>query len=301
MRKIPYGLTDFIRIRKQKYYYVDKTRFIQNIENSPSFLFLIRPRRFGKSLWLSVLQAYYDLTYKDRFEEIFKGTSIYDNQTEERNSYFILRFNFSEVCPDINRVEESFNKTIKLNILKFLDTYSEAFLKVNQKFINEIENSYNASDTLNSLINTVKDHGKIYILIDEYDNFTNTILSTQGKERYTAITHGEGFFRHFFNVLKAGTTGSDAPISKLFITGVSPVTMDDVTSGFNIGSNITTEAPFNEMVGFSEDEVRDMLNYYINEGAIKDNSDHLITVMIGLIGLFGYYPELPVHHIRYIR
>ncbi len=111
----------------------------------------------------------------------FKGTSIYDNQTEERNSYFILRFNFSEVCPDINRVEESFNKTIKLNILKFLDTYSEAFLKVNQKFINEIENSYNASDTLNSLINTVKDHGKIYILIDEYDNFTNTILSTQGK------------------------------------------------------------------------------------------------------------------------
>jgi len=281
MRKIPYGLTDFIRIRKQKYYYVDKTRFIQNIENSPSFLFLIRPRRFGKSLWLSVLQAYYDLTYKDRFEEIFKGTSIYDNQTEERNSYFILRFNFSEVCPDINRVEESFNKTIKLNILKFLDTYSEAFLKVNQKFINEIENSYNASDTLNSLINTVKDHGKIYILIDEYDNFTNTILSTQGKERYTAITHGEGFFRHFFNVLKAGTTGSDAPISKLFITGVSPVTMDDVTSGFNIGSNITTEAPFNEMVGFSEDEVRDMLNYYINEGAIKDNSDHLITFMKG--------------------
>ena len=281
MRKIPYGLTDFIRIRRQNYYYVDKTRFITDIEKAPAFLFFIRPRRFGKSLWLSVLQSYYDLTYKDRFEDIFKGTSIYDNQTEERNSYFILRFNFSEVCPDIDKVEKSFNDIVWLRAINFINTYKSYLTNQDSKIIDTIEKSREASTILSYLFELINKSGKLYILIDEYDNFTNTILSTQGKERYTAITHGEGFFRHFFNVLKAGTTGSDAPISRLFITGVSPVTMDDVTSGFNIGSNITTIPAFNEMVGFSEDEVRVMLNYYINEGAISDNSDHLITVMKG--------------------
>jgi hypothetical protein len=280
MRKIPYGLTDYLLLRNENYYYVDKTRFIREIEKSPRYLFMIRPRRFGKSLWLAVMACYYDIKYKDRFEEIFKGTYIYDNPTNEKNSYFILKFNFSEVCPDIDRVEESFNQTIKFNCLDFIRKYSEFIGDWKDKY-NELKGFNSGESILKYIISLIKSYGKLYIMIDEYDNFTNTILSTQGKERYTAITHGEGFFRHFFNVLKAGTTGEGAAISKLFITGVSPVTMDDVTSGFNIGSNVTTDSPFNEMVGFSEEEVIEMLNYYIQEGRIKDTCENLIGIMKG--------------------
>ncbi|MEQ8192667.1 MAG: AAA family ATPase, partial [Candidatus Eremiobacterota bacterium] len=136
-----------------------------------------------------------------------------------------------------------------------------------------------ASEILKYVISFVKNKGKIYLLIDEYDNFTNTIISSQGKERYMAITHGEGFYRHFFNVIKAGTTGSDAPVSKLFITGVSPVTMDDLTSGFNIGDNITTDPAFNEMAGFTEKDITLMLDYYKEEGLIKEHSDSLTEIM----------------------
>ncbi|MEQ8189551.1 MAG: AAA family ATPase [Candidatus Eremiobacterota bacterium] len=142
-----------------------------------------------------------------------------------------------------------------------------------------IEKEEDASEILKYLVNFVKDSYKIYLLIDEYDNFTNTIISSSGKEQYMAITHGEGFYRHFFNVIKAGTTGSGAPVSKIFITGVSPVTMDDVTSGFNIGYNISNKPSFNEMAGFTEDEVINMLDYYKEEGFIKDSSDKLIEIM----------------------
>jgi len=229
--------------------------------------------------WLSVLECYYDIKYKDSFNDIFKGTYIYDNPSDERNSYFILRFNFSEVCPDVDKVEASFNQIVKEKIYAFFDDYQNELVNLDKKLLEDMDNIKTASGLLSRFLTLIRKYGKLYILIDEYDNFTNTILSTQGKERYTAITHGEGFFRHFFNVLKAGTTGSGAPISRLFITGVSPVTMDDVTSGFNIGNNITTDPPFNEIAGFTEREVMDMLSYYIEEGVIKDTAENLITIL----------------------
>ncbi len=280
-KKIPYGVTDFIRIRRENYYYVDKTKFIREIEKSPDYLFFIRPRRFGKSLWLAVMACYYGIQYKDIFEEIFKGTGIYDEPTEQRNSYLILKFNFSEVCPDVDKVEESFNQIVKEKIYIFLDTYAGELGELNKRLLEEMDDIKTASGLLNRLLTLIRNRRKLYILIDEYDNFTNTILSTQGSERYKAITHGEGFFRHFFNVLKAGTTGENAVIAKLFITGVSPVTMDDVTSGFNIGSNITIEPAFNEMIGFTGEEVKEIFNHYINAGLIKDSSEGLINVIKG--------------------
>ncbi len=267
MKKIPYGISDFKLIKKENYYYVDKTQFIQKIEDSSRYLFFIRPRRFGKSLWLSLMENYYDISKKENFDELFKGTYIYDNPTDERNSYLILKFNFSEVSSDIKEVENSFNNTIKIGSLKFIRKYRD-YIKDTEKKEKIIENIEKASEILKYLTNFLEGNEKIYLLIDEYDNFTNTIISSTGNEQYMAITHGEGFYRHFFNVIKAGTTGG--PISKLFITGVSPVTMDDVTSGFNIGDNITSDPAVNQMVGFTETEVMELLKYYgINKTIIQ--------------------------------
>jgi hypothetical protein len=196
-KKIPYGISDFDRVRRQNYYYVDKTRFIGHIEDSPPYLFFIRPRRFGKSLWLSLMECYYDIKRKDDFEEIFSRTYIYDNPTEERNRYLILKFNFSEVRSDINEVEDSFNNTIRVNVLDFIEKYKDIIKDNNGEMYRTIRDMRQASEILKYLISFVRNKGKVYLLIDEYDNFTNTIISSHGKEQYMAITHGEGFYRHF--------------------------------------------------------------------------------------------------------
>ena len=279
IKRIPYGISDFGMIGKEDYYYIDKTSFIKEIENTSRYLFFIRPRRFGKSLWLSLLECYYDIDRKSEFEELFKGTYIGDNPTEEKNSYFTLKFNFSSVKSEIDKVEQSFNLTIKIACLEFLKRYEKHLKEDNKKYYKKIENTEDASEILKLLCSFVKGKGKIYLLIDEYDNFTNTVISSYGEEQYTGITHGEGFYRHFFNVIKAETTGPGAPVSKLFITGVSPVTMDDVTSGFNIGDNITTDPAFNEMVGFTEEEVTDMVAYYKGKALIKETPRELIKIM----------------------
>jgi len=276
-RKLPYGVSDFEMLREENYYYVDKTRFIREIENASRYLFFIRPRRFGKSLWLSLMKQYYDIANKTRFDELFKVTSIYDNPTEEIHKYMILSFNFSGVNSDIKEVENSFNNTIKLSCLEFIKNYNDILNDRDEKIYETIKYMDSASEILKYLISFAKNKGKIYLLIDEYDNFTNTIISSAGQEKYRAITHGEGFYRHFFNVVKLGTT--DGPISKLFITGVSPVTMDDVTSGFNIGYNITNLPAFNEMVGFTEEEVLEMLSYYREKSLIKEVPGKLIEIM----------------------
>ncbi len=260
IKKIPYGISDYEKLRERNSYYVDKTKYIREVENSPCYLFLIRPRRFGKSLWLSLMENYYDVENKDSFEELFKGTYIYENPTEERNFYLILKFDFSAVTSGIEDVENSFNEVVKLSVLEFVRKYKTILEDENDKIYKKIETLTKAHSILNNIISITKDKGKIYLLIDEYDNFTNTILSGIGEERYTAITHGEGFYRNFFNVIKAGT--GDGVISKIFMTGVSPVTMDDVTSGFNIGTNITAWSAFNEIIGFTEEEVLEMLKYY---------------------------------------
>lgn len=274
LKKIPYGISDFEIIRKENYYYIDKTGFIKSLEDSSRYIFFIRPRRFGKSLWLSLMENYYDISKKDLFEKLFKGTYIYDNPTEERNRYLVLSFNFSTVRSHMEEVENSFDNTIKIASLKFMRKYSNYIKDIDKKY-EKIENAKRASETLKYLISFIEGEEKIYLLIDEYDNFTNTIISSTGQEQYMSITHGEGFYRHFFNVVKSGTSGSGVPISKLFITGVSPVTMDDVTSGFNIGDNITTDITFNEMAGFTETEVKDILKYY----KIKDEKDKIIELM----------------------
>lgn len=265
-KRIPYGVADYGRLRRENAYYVDKTYYIPKLEAAPFYLFCIRPRRFGKSLWLSVLQHYYDVNQSDNFEFLFGETYIGQHPTPDRNSYLILFLNFALVNPAIDKVEASFESTGTNEINDFLQRYQRFFSEERVQYIQE---GANIADKLQRIFyHAARQQLKIYLLIDEYDNFANTILTSHGQQAYHDLTHGGGFFRYFFNLLKGATGGQISGLTRLFITGVSPVTMDDVTSGFNIGTNISIDSRFNEMIGFTEAEVQTMLHAYSSYGLL---------------------------------
>jgi len=276
IKELPYGIADYQLIRSENYYYVDKTPYLPTIKKAGRYLFFIRPRRFGKSLLLSMMETYYDVMYKENFEKFFKGTWIYDHPTEDRGAYLILKFNFSLVDPDLHRIETSFLTHVQGVALSFARKYNDLLPANRDYFVRTVEESRSASDILSALIRLCQDSGqKLYVIIDEYDNFANTILSTSGKKAYEQLTHGTGAFRAFFNVLKGGTTDAGAPFSRLFLTGVSPITLDDVTSGYNIGKNVSLEPNFNRMLGFTHDDVNQMLRYYSEKQQVRHSIDQL--------------------------
>ncbi len=276
-KKIPYGLTDYVLLMTDNYYYVDKTQYISLLEQTARYLFLIRPRRFGKSLFLNMLHCYYDVKYADRFDELFGNQYIGKHPTGEQGKYLVLYFNFSAVRGLGEDLEKNFNSYAKIQMEGFADQYASYFEPGFPKEIRELET---AASQLNFIGKRAAMSGlSIYLLIDEYDNFTNTILSSEGNNVYRALTHDSGFYRGFFNIVKSITTGPEAPVKRMFITGVSPVTLDDVTSGFNIGTNITTNRKFNGMVGFSESELYEMLSYYNAEGMLPDPIDEITRMM----------------------
>ena len=275
-RRIPYGIQGFEMLRRDNCYYVDKTRFIQEIEYANKYFFLVRPRRFGKTLTMTMLEAYYDINKKDKFEEIFSGLWIGDHPTPNRNSYLVLELNFAMVNGNIDDYKKNFDSYCHLRFKNFCDIYSQYF-PTNAK--EELEKmNKNAVDELKYIIQELeKTDKKIYLFIDEYDNFTNNILSDYTLlGRYMDETHRTGYMRTFFNALKDGSKGV---IERLFITGVSPVTLDDLTSGFNIGSNYTTDARFNEITGFTEQEAREMLNYYSEYFKFPCSVDEIIETI----------------------
>ena len=281
MKALPYGISDFPRIRCEDYYYVDKSRFIEILERQPPYLFLIRPRRFGKSLFLAMLEAYYSIDYAGRFEELFGELYIGQHPTKRHNSYMVLRFNFSEVSSKLEFVDRPFCEYCCMVMKNFILKYEHLLGSGIWEVVNPDET--NPEQMLAALKEYVSrtDCPRIYLLIDEYDNFTNTILSSYGQERYREKTHGEGLIRGFFNNVKASTSNAGAAVERLFITGVSPITMDDVTSGFNIGTNISMLPQFNDIIGFSEDEVREMITYYKDENALPADVtvDELVELM----------------------
>ncbi len=270
-------MTDFAAMRRQGYYYVDKTRFISKLEDEGNFVFFLRPRRFGKSLMLNVIQAYYDINYANEFDVLFGGLDAGKNPTERHNQYLVLKFNFSAVNPVKEKVQESFNNEVLNTLRLFVETYAQYLPTDTLKELREIKE---CDAALNYLMGRVKLAGqRIYLLIDEYDNFANTMMASN-EDNYMDLTHGDGFFRLFFNVLKKATTDLDAAIERMFITGVTPLTLSDVTSGFNIGDNFSLNPNYNEMVGFTEDEVRALLTYYRDAtGVFKHSIDELIEVM----------------------
>ena len=258
MKQIMYGVTDFARIRAENGYFVDRTALIRELEKT-SYAMFLRPRRFGKSLLCSILQCYYDIDYAGRFEEFFGGLDIGREPTAERGKYLFIDFNFTGVEKRIDRVQDSFNEYCSERLDVFVERQAG---RLPEGTTAAVLAKRTCHEKFNTLTMRLKGSGlALYITIDEYDNFTNTILA-ESRESYEALCHGDGVFKQFFNELKLATTGTDAPVTRLFVTGVTPVTMDDVTSGFNIATNISLNPAFAAFTGFTHGDVRAMLAYY---------------------------------------
>ena len=274
-KRIPYGMMNFEDVRKDDCYYVDKTPFIEEIEAANKFFFYVRPRRFGKSLTLSMLQNYYDVNKKDKFEQLFGDLYIGKNPTPERNSFLVLNLNFSVVAAGIDDYKDGLDATCNMAYNFFCDVYQQYLPENIKEEMNKQEGCINQLQYICEVCDKVGQ--QIYLFIDEYDHFTNKILAEpQYMTNYRKQTHGEGYLRLFFDAVKAATSTS---LKRVFVTGVSPVTMDDLTSGFNIGTNYSLSAEFNEMTGFTEEEVREMLTYYSSVCPFRHSVDELIQVM----------------------
>lgn len=272
---LPYGMMNFEDIRLDNYYYVDKTSFIPLIEQSDRFFFFIRPRRFGKRLTLNMLQHYYDVRTKDKFDSLFGDLYIGKHPTKDRNSYLVIKLNFSGITGELHNYRKSLDEHCRIVFDYFCDVYADYLPEGIKEKMAEKDGAVSQFEYL--FTECARVNQKIYLFIDEYDHFTNTILSdVDSLNRYTDETHKEGYLRAFFNKIKSGT---DSSIKRCFITGVSPVTMDDLTSGFNIGTNYSLSPRFNEMMGFTEDEVRKMLTYYSTTSHFSHTVDELIELM----------------------
>lgn len=267
---LPKGISDFRRIRLENYYFVDKSMFIPRLENAGSFLFFCRPRRFGKSLMLSMLDNYYDCKKADDFDRLFSGLWIHEHPTQERASFQLIRLDFSQVT---GKLEE-----LKTNLDLYCDVILDAFAKKYEDqyfdgFAEEVSKDHTAYGKLIYIFSAAKQYGhKLYLILDEYDNFTNTVLAQHGEAVYRTLTHADGFYRDLFKLFKGN-------FDRIMMMGVSPVTMDDLTSGYNIATNITTDYFFNMFLGFSETDVRQMIEYYRSEGAITMDTEDLVRQM----------------------
>lgn len=269
VKRLPYGINDFEAVIEQNQYYVDKTMYLPLLENQPSNIIFIRPRRFGKSIFLSMLHAYYDCSKKKKFQTLFGDLWVGKHPTPLQGRYQVLHLDFSYVGGSIDKLEENFDMYLRVKLDGFMRIYQEFYLiDFKEKFFK----TDSATEKLALLQDETATKGiPLYLIIDEYDNFTNTVLNEQGENVYWAITHADGFYRDVFKKFKG-------MFERIFITGVSPVTLDDVTSGFNIGWHISTKPEFNQMLGFSLEEVRKMFAYYKEVGGIPATSD--IEVMI---------------------
>jgi len=278
MKRIPYGISSYDKIKTENYYFVDKTKYIEIIENlGAPYLFFLRPRRFGKSLFVSILEHYYDINAKDKFDVLFGDTYIGKNPTPLKNSYPILRFNFSMVPidRDIEEIKHSFLLHIIGEIRVFINKYKELY-NLTSDIISRIEQEKFAGDIFQVFYTEMKMRNvRFFLIIDEYDNFGNNILIEHGPTLYKTITHAGGFLRSFFAIIKGLTDNRE--IDRLFITGVSPLVMADVTSGFNIGDNISLDTNFSSMVGLTLSEVTQILEYYQSFNIFNDSVDVIIN------------------------
>lgn len=263
VKLLPYGVADFVTVIEQNLYYVDKTMFIPELEKQPRNLFFIRPRRFGKSIFLSMLYSYYDCTQSHKFQSLFGNLWIGQHPTPLQGKYQVLFLDFSQITGNIDKLETKFNSYLSINLDAFVRQYSEYY----QAEMEEILAQEDFEEKMELIFKAAKAHQyHLYLIIDEYDNFTNVILNERGENVYHAITHADGFYRDVFKKFKGN-------FERIFMMGVSPVTLDDVTSGFNIGWNISIKPEFDEMLGFSTTDVVKMFTYYKEHGSIPADSD----------------------------
>ena len=265
VKGIPYRVARFEDVRNGNLYYVDKTMYLPLLEDTSNYLFLIRPRRFGKSVFVSMMQAYYDVAMADKFDRLFDGLWIQQHPTPLKNSFQVIYFDFSQISGrDEQTLETDFNRYCGQVLDVFAEVYAGYY---DAGFEQGVKSATDARGKLNYI--SLQAHKKaypLYLIIDEYDNFTNVILSDGGKDLFRKLTHASGFYRDYFKIFKA-------MFSRVFLIGVSPVTLDDLSSGYNIDWNISQDPRFNDMLGFSEDDVRTMFRYFRDNGKLRAEAD----------------------------
>ena len=252
MKKLPYGISDYERLIENDYYYVDKTMYIEKLENlAEPYIMFLRPRKFGKTLFTSTLENYYDLKKENKFEELFGNTYIGKNPTKLKNKYHILKFNFSGIdTSDEETTIKGFKNEVASSIQVFVEKYGVDF------YINYDAEAENILDNLIKAVSIQKAGEKIYVIVDEYDHFANELLGFHTNQFKNLVSKNEKV-RKWYEILKKGT---ESVVDRIFITGVAPITLDSLTSGFNISSDKTQNTNFNEMMGFTKTELIHMLN-----------------------------------------
>ena len=287
---LPYGISNYAQIKREGKYMVDKTKYLELMERAGNFLFFIRPRRFGKSLFLSMMESYYDIEAKANFDLLFGDTYVGSNSTAEHNEYQVLRLDFSKPGGNKDTIEENVNSYLDLMYGDFVSKYAKYYP---DNYVIEYKLQKSTSARMNYVHQKFETYGiKSYLIIDEYDNFTNNVLNQHGEAVYHAMTHAEGFYRDLFKKFKGSFT-------RILMMGVSPVTMDDVTSGYNIATALTLEEQFNEMLGFSDEEVRQIIRYYNEVGAFSLDEDETLAAMRPWYDgyCFSEYANVEGHHV----
>lgn len=290
LKRVPYGLASFETLREMRFAYVDKTRFIQLLEEGDTlFPFIVRPRRFGKSLFANMLIAYYDKVAADDFEQNFGGTWIAEHPTPLANKFLVLKFDFSGIGGTEDTLANNFMLKMKDGMWQFVIRYLsgnphiEAVLEKDHA-----EPSALLMEFLTTLRKLVKD--KIYLFIDEYDQFAQNVLA-RNPELFRAITGNNGFLKDFYTVIK---DYSQSLIARTFITGVTSISLDSMTSGFNIARNISNDAAFAGSMGFTDDELRHLIPQIVDINRYGHSVDEIFERMKILYDGYRFCPEVDV-------
>ena len=268
MKKLPYGISNYQELIEDGYYYVDKTPYIEKLENLvEKRIIFLRPRKFGKTLFTSTLENYYDIKKADKFDKLYKETYIGKNPTKLKNSYHILKFNFSGIDTENEETTmKGFKKEVASSIKLFVEKYGLDF------YINIDDEAENILDNLIKAFTIQKVEEKMYVIIDEYDHFANELLGFNTNQ-FKNLVSKNGKVRKWYEILKKGT---ESVIDRIFITGVTPITLDSLTSGFNIGSDKTQDREFNAMMGFTEEELKKLMK---EQNIEEEKQKELLPIM----------------------
>ena len=268
MKKLPYGISNYEELIEDEYYYVDKTMYIEDLENIPEKrIMFLRPRKFGKTLFTSTLENYYDIKKAEKFEQLFRETYIGKKPTKLKNSYYVLKFNFSGI--DTTNEETTINgfkEKVSIAIGGFIEKYGLDF------YVNPVLTSEGLLSSLIEAFKNQRQEEKIYVIIDEYDHFANELLGFNTNQ-FKNLVSKNGKVIKWYEILKEGT---ESVIDRIFITGVAPITLDSLTSGFNIGSDITQDREFNEMMGFTEEELKKLIQ---EQNISKEEQEKILPIM----------------------
>ncbi|NTU64315.1 MAG: AAA family ATPase, partial [Chloroflexi bacterium] len=305
--RFPYGIADFRKIREEGYLYVDRTDRIALLEETGSQILFLRPRRFGKSLWLSTLENYYDLARAADFERLFGELKIGQNPTPRHNCYFVMRWDFSLVDPsgDLNAIRRSLFNHVNARIKDAVARYGDW---LNRPVDLNPDDGLASFQSLLSAVSQTPH--SLYLLIDEYDNFANEVMVSpaRGAHRYEELVQGEGIIKTLFKAVKSGASGNG--IDRVFLTGVSPVVLSDMTSGYNVAEDLSADPDFHDLCGFTETELREALAAV---GAARGLETDQVTIALDLMRDFYngysfapqreerlYNPTLALYFLKYL-